>query len=64
VLLVYGRTDVLVPAAHGDWLAKHIPGAIAWVDDETGHLGDDENIERQYAWLTGRPVPDRPGVAA
>lgn len=54
VLVSYGRTDALVPAAHGDWLAAHIPGAIARVDDETGHLGDDETIEREYAWLTGR----------
>lgn len=56
VLVAYGRTDVLVPAAHGDWLSSHIPGAIAWVDDESGHMGDDESIERQYAWLTGQPV--------
>jgi pimeloyl-ACP methyl ester carboxylesterase len=54
VLLTYGRTDVLVPAAHGDWLAEHVPGAIAWVDDESGHMGADEQIEREYAWLTGR----------
>jgi pimeloyl-ACP methyl ester carboxylesterase len=54
VLLTYGRTDVLVPAAHGDWLAAHVPGAIAWVDEESGHLGDDDQIEREYAWLTGR----------
>jgi len=63
VLLVYGRTDVLVPAAHGDWLAKHVPGAIAWVDDESGHMGDDDTIERQYAWLTGR-TPAEPVRAA
>jgi len=24
VLLTYGRTDTLVPAAHGDWLAAHM----------------------------------------
>ena len=54
VLLTYGRTDVLVPPAHGDWLARNIPGAIAWVDEEAGHMGDDSNIEREYAWLVGR----------
>jgi pimeloyl-ACP methyl ester carboxylesterase len=54
VLLTYGRTDVLVPAAHGDWLAAHIPGAEAWVDDESGHMGDDEAIKRELAWMTGR----------
>lgn len=54
VLLTYGRTDVLVPAAHGDWLAAHIPNVTVWVDEESGHLGDDDQIEREYAWLTGR----------
>lgn len=53
VLLTYGRTDVLVPAAHGDWLAKHVPGAIAWVDDDAGHFGDDASIDREYTWLAG-----------
>ncbi len=53
VLLVYGRTDVLVPAAHGDWLADHIPNAIAWVEEAAGHLGDDSTIDRQYTWLAG-----------
>ena len=54
VLVTYGRTDVLVPAAHGDWLAAHVPGAEAWVDDVSGHMGADDELERQYAWLTGR----------
>jgi len=56
VVLVYGRTDVLVPAAHGDWLAAHIPGAVAWVDEEAGHLGDDRTVERDMAWLA-QPDP-------
>ena len=58
VLLTYGRTDVLVPAAHGDWLAARIPGAEAWVDDESGHMGDDEAIKRELAWMTERPEQD------
>ena len=53
VLLIYGRTDVLVPPAHGDWLARHIPNAETWVSDEAGHMGDDEQFERQMAWLVG-----------
>ena len=62
VLFTYGRTDALVPPAHGDWLAAHVPGAIAWVDDEAGHGGDDSQIEREYTWLaTGR---DTAAVAA
>jgi pimeloyl-ACP methyl ester carboxylesterase len=58
VLLTYGRTDVLVPAAHGDWLAAHVPGAEVWVDDESGHMGDDEAIKRELAWMTGRSESD------
>lgn len=56
VLVEYGRTDVLVPAAHGDWLAAHIRDATVRVSDESGHMGGDDDIEREYAWITGRPV--------
>jgi pimeloyl-ACP methyl ester carboxylesterase len=51
VVLAYGRQDVLVPAAHGDWLAEHVPGATIWVDDDTGHMGSDAQVERDLAWL-------------
>lgn len=54
VLLAYGRRDSLVPAAHGDWLASHIPNALTRVKDEAGHLGDDEDVERDMAWLAGQ----------
>jgi len=56
VVLVYGRSDVLVPAAHGDWLAAHIPGAEAWVNEDAGHMGDDSTVERDMAWLA-QPDP-------
>jgi pimeloyl-ACP methyl ester carboxylesterase len=61
VVLIYGRTDVLVPAAHGDWLAAHMSGAEAWVDQEAGHMGDDSNVERDMAWLA-QPDP-KPSLA-
>jgi pimeloyl-ACP methyl ester carboxylesterase len=54
VVLSYGRQDTLVPGAHGDWLAAHVPGAVAWVDDGTGHMGNDAEVERDLAWLAGR----------
>jgi pimeloyl-ACP methyl ester carboxylesterase len=53
VHLYYGRSDTLVPAAHGDWLAAHIPGATVDVQD-AGHLGDDATMEGEMAWLAGR----------
>jgi pimeloyl-ACP methyl ester carboxylesterase len=52
-LVTYGRADNLVPAAHGDWLAAHIPNAIVDVTD-VGHMGDDAQVEGQMAWLAGR----------
>lgn len=50
--ITYGRTDTLVPAAHGDWLASHFPRAIV-VAGDAGHLGDDETVDRELAWLAG-----------
>jgi pimeloyl-ACP methyl ester carboxylesterase len=32
----YGAADVLVPAAHGAWLAAHVPKAIVTVDHGAG----------------------------
>ena len=43
----YGASDVLVPAAHGAWLAVHIPAATVLVDEESGHMSTpDERLER------------------
>jgi pimeloyl-ACP methyl ester carboxylesterase len=53
-VLTYGRTDALVPPAHGDWLVAHIPGAEAWVDEDSGHMGDDAQVERELGWLAQR----------
>jgi pimeloyl-ACP methyl ester carboxylesterase len=49
--LWYGRADTLVPAAHGDWLAEHIPGVEVFAS-EFGHFGDDAHAERELTWLT------------
>jgi len=56
IVVKYGRTDVLVPPAHGDWLAAHIPDAEVWVEDGLGHMGDDATVERDMAWMA-RPDP-------
>ena len=54
VYLSYGRTDNLVPPAHGDWLAAHIPHAEVHADEVAGHLGDDSTVEQEMAWLAGK----------
>ena len=55
VLLSYGRTDVLVPSGHGDWLAARIPRCDVWVDDG-GHFAQDPAAElrQRYEWLLDR----------
>jgi pimeloyl-ACP methyl ester carboxylesterase len=52
VYLQYGRDDRLVPGAHGDWLAAHIPEAKVVVLDG-GHMGDDALVESDMAWIAG-----------
>jgi len=58
----YGRTDNLVPPAHGDWLAAHIPNAIVDAHETAGHGGDDADVERSYAWIAGE-ISDLSGAA-
>jgi pimeloyl-ACP methyl ester carboxylesterase len=38
VLLLHGRHDRFVPFAHGEWLARTIPGVQARLSDDDGHL--------------------------
>jgi pimeloyl-ACP methyl ester carboxylesterase len=59
----FGRTDNLVPAAHGDWLAAHIPNAIVEAHDLAGHAGDDAEVERLHSWISGE-ISDLSPVAA
>jgi pimeloyl-ACP methyl ester carboxylesterase len=49
----FGRTDNLVPPAHGDWLAAHIPNAVVDAHDAAGHAGDDAQVERLHSWIAG-----------
>ena len=60
VLVRYGLTDVLVPPAHGEWLAANVPGCIVDVEDTAGHLGSgpEEEIAGNARWLRDGIVPD------
>ena len=63
VLVWYGSTDVLVPPAHGEWLAENVPGCIVKVDDVAGHLGADpeQEIAENIRWLRDGVPP--PGIS-
>jgi len=60
VLIRYGLTDVLVPAAHGKWLAANVPGCIVDIDDTGGHLGTnpEEEIAGNVRWLSEGIAPE------
>jgi pimeloyl-ACP methyl ester carboxylesterase len=55
VQLWQGRQDLMVPAAHGEWLAAHVPGVDAHLSDQDGHLSIEQNrIGDLHAWLLER----------
>lgn len=60
VLVRYGATDVLVPPAHGEWLAAHVPGCVVKVDGAAGHLvADPEHaIAETVHWLRDGVPPE------
>jgi pimeloyl-ACP methyl ester carboxylesterase len=55
VLLLHGRLDRFVPFAHGEWLARTIPGVEARLTDDDGHLTlTTHHLDEVYAWLLER----------
>jgi pimeloyl-ACP methyl ester carboxylesterase len=49
--VIYGATDVLVPAQHGRWLAEHVPGADVVDEGEAGHLATPALVVERLRWL-------------
>jgi pimeloyl-ACP methyl ester carboxylesterase len=52
VLLLQGTEDLMVPPAHGRWLAERIPGVEAEISESEGHLTLLANrVPDVHAWL-------------
>src|SRR4051794_22465268 len=47
-----GEQDLMVPVAHGRWLARNLPGADARISAQDGHLTLGEHrVGEVHAWL-------------
>jgi pimeloyl-ACP methyl ester carboxylesterase len=53
--VLYGRTDVLVPRQHGEWLAHNVPNAEPVIDEQAGHFPDPNVVTERFGWLV-QPV--------
>jgi pimeloyl-ACP methyl ester carboxylesterase len=55
VLLWQGEQDLMVPAAHGRWLAGRIPGVEAHLSSQDGHLTlTTTQLPGIHSWLAER----------
>jgi pimeloyl-ACP methyl ester carboxylesterase len=55
VLLWQGVQDLMVPVAHGRWLAEWIPGVEAHISEHDGHLSIIEGrLPEIFDWLRSR----------
>jgi pimeloyl-ACP methyl ester carboxylesterase len=52
LLIVHGGADLMVPGAHGVWLAEHCPTAELWLRPEDGHISILESAGAALEWLT------------
>jgi pimeloyl-ACP methyl ester carboxylesterase len=50
-LFVHGARDRVVPASHGEWLARRVPSAELWLRPEDGHISVLDRGAAALAWL-------------
>lgn len=50
-LVQQGGQDLMVPAAHGPWLAAHLPASTGWLEPDQGHLSITLDLGRVHGWL-------------
>jgi pimeloyl-ACP methyl ester carboxylesterase len=55
VLFFHGRLDRFLPDAHAYWIASHVPGIDARIQDADGHLSlRPTHLAGAYRWLAAR----------
>jgi pimeloyl-ACP methyl ester carboxylesterase len=47
----HGHQDQFVPFQHGVWLAEHVPGAEAHLEEAEGHLSLLNRVPEIHRWL-------------
>jgi pimeloyl-ACP methyl ester carboxylesterase len=53
-LFVHGGRDRVVPASHGEWLARRCPSAQLWLYPEDGHISVLNHAAAAMGWLRER----------
>jgi pimeloyl-ACP methyl ester carboxylesterase len=53
-LLLHGGRDRVVPAAHGEWLARRYPTAELWLYPDDGHISVLNSAAAAMEWLRER----------
>jgi pimeloyl-ACP methyl ester carboxylesterase len=51
VLLMQGKQDRVIPAAHADWLHRRLPQASLWSRPEDGHISVLHACAAAMDWL-------------
>jgi pimeloyl-ACP methyl ester carboxylesterase len=51
ILLLHGGADRVVPAAHGEWLARHCPSAELRLSPGDGHISILDSSTAAMDWL-------------
>src|ERR687890_2422366 len=51
-LFLHGGRDRVVPAAHGEWLARRCPRSELWLRPEDGHISVLNHATAAMGWLT------------
>lgn len=51
VLVLQGGMDLMVPVAHGEWLAARSDRITSWLCPEEGHLSMDSKLAEVFEWL-------------